>query len=213
MRETNIILIDDHTFYHKCFPNILKSHKELCLIECFKSIEETKEYFEDYVDMIDLVILDILLPDGYGDQLIKWLKHVSPKIKILVLSSYDYIETIAVCMNKGADGYMVKSQKSEELFVAIAEVVAGSPYIPKSICINQYQLTRRQYKWIESLNEMEHLFIKLSNEGKTLKEIGLHLVKSVRTVEKYRDELYFKCKLEKPNKISFLNICKKLLLI
>jgi DNA-binding NarL/FixJ family response regulator len=85
---------------------------------------------------VDIVLLDLALPDISGLELLKSVREVQPRLKILVFTMYQDRVLADACLHDGADGFVPKIAGMEELLDAIGRVLAGecyrSPRVPKS---------------------------------------------------------------------------------
>ncbi len=88
------------------------------------------------LSQVDLVLLDLALPDTAGLELVERVRKEHPALKILVLTMFVDRVLADACLQSGADGFIPKIAPSEELAHAIEEVLAGrqylSPRLPKT---------------------------------------------------------------------------------
>lgn len=85
--------------------------------------EGSKESFLELLtrERFDLLVLDWMLPDGTGAEIIGWVRsHLGWEIPVLVLTGRDDEETVVSALASGADDYVVKSAKSMELLARVA---------------------------------------------------------------------------------------------
>ncbi len=69
---------------------------------------------------LDLVTLDIKLPDLDGMELLRQMKSIRPEVPVIILTAYDYLYDFIVC---DADGYLVKSPDFTPLKAEIKKVL------------------------------------------------------------------------------------------
>lgn len=84
----------------------------------------------------DLLILDLNLPEKDGLEVIHQVRHHWPDIKILALSSHDELKIIKSAFKLGVNGYVLKNQTVDELFVAIQKVMAGQVFLSEGIILH-----------------------------------------------------------------------------
>lgn len=77
----------------------------------------------------DLLLLDLNLPDGAGQQLARESRAQHPQIPVLVLTTFDDIPSVLGAMRAGANGYLVKSARRDELISAVRTVAEGGCYL------------------------------------------------------------------------------------
>ena len=90
----NIILTDDHQVVREGMKFLLSTTSDINVVEDFDSGRETLEYLEDNHDKINLVLIDLVMPEMDGIELTALLKEKYKHIKVLVLSSYTSEEYI-----------------------------------------------------------------------------------------------------------------------
>ena len=75
----------------------------------------------------DVVLMDLLMPDGDGIAAIRGLRAAQPKARVLVLSSYIDDAQVFSAIQAGAGGYQLKDIQPDALADAIRDVHAGRP--------------------------------------------------------------------------------------
>ena len=68
-----------------------------------------------------LALVDIRLPDMDGVELLTGMKQTTPKMVKIILTGYPSLENAVEAVNRGADGYIVKPVKMDELMTMINE--------------------------------------------------------------------------------------------
>ena len=126
----HILIVDDHAF--------VCAGLKATLLERLDDIEVTTTQRGDEVlsivtnKGIDLIILDLFMPGGYGGfGLIGLLHDRYPCIPIIVLSASENSAHIKKCFELGVTGFVTKSAPKEALFEAIEKVLDGDQYVPK----------------------------------------------------------------------------------
>lgn len=98
--------------------NIILTGKNLEL-DHVKNLAAAADYLKD--DQPAIVILDNKLPDGFGVDLIPEIKKAYPGIKVIMISGYDQAVK-DVALENGADVYLEKPFKKDQLFQAIMDL-------------------------------------------------------------------------------------------
>ena len=80
-----------------------------------KNGQEAKEIFLKNKEIIDLVILDMILPDMDGNEIFKILKGVEPKVKVLISSGYIMDSQIETLLKGGCLGFIHKPFEISDL--------------------------------------------------------------------------------------------------
>ena len=131
MDMKNILIIEDHaltSFALKTTLSIQSYSKEIFeatnASDAYKIIEENK---------IDLILMDIGLPDINGIEATKYIKSKHPEIKIAILTSHCDKEEVTQCLEAGICAYCTKDIKPEKLAIVIKDILDGSMYFDSSV--------------------------------------------------------------------------------
>lgn len=79
---------------------------------------------------LDLVLLDLLLPDVNGLSLLHTVRARQPMLPVIVVSALDDAGTIKRSIQAGANGFVPKSSPSDVLLDAVRAVLAGGLFVP-----------------------------------------------------------------------------------
>ena len=115
----NILLVEDTESIIKGLTYSLE--KENYNLKVMTSIKDTKEYLSNNKN-IDLIILDITLPDGNGYELFKSTIKVL-NIPTIFLTAMDNEDNIVECLNSGAEDYITKPFSTKELLARINRIL------------------------------------------------------------------------------------------
>jgi DNA-binding NarL/FixJ family response regulator len=142
----------------------------------------------------DLVLLDLLLPGTSGHEAIPELAKVSPRSRVLVVSSQAAPSSVRQALSAGAAGYVPKRASDEELVAAIRQVAAGEGYVDPDL--GAKLVVPDRLAALEPLSERERDILQLLALGYTNQEIGRRRFISVRTVDTHRGHIMRKLGLE-----------------
>jgi DNA-binding NarL/FixJ family response regulator len=184
-----IAITDDHTIVIEGIKNMLKSNKE---IEVLQSFENLKDTFENLNDSVEVLLLDINLPDGSGINACKELLEKHKDLKIIALTNFEDSIFIKQILKNGAMGYLLKNTSKNELTEAIKEVNNGNRYLPKKISdilLNDSIGIENSSYFIPKLTSREKEVLALIIKEYTTDEIANELFVSNKTVESHRSNL------------------------
>ncbi|MDD2927176.1 response regulator transcription factor, partial [Rhodoferax sp.] len=78
---------------------------------------------------LDLVLLDIAMPEQDGLEVLQILRRTHPKLPVLMLSTYPEKQYAVRCIKLGAGGYLNKSADPDDMLAAVRKVAAGGMYV------------------------------------------------------------------------------------
>jgi len=204
-----IALADDHTLFAKGIEGILEEYEDLKILGLFPNGKELVDFLTD--NEVDVVLTDLNMPilDGFG--VLDACKKKFPGIKVIVLSMYDDEKIYKNCIQKGADGFILKDADPDELIFTIHEVFEGRHVQNFARVIQQanqdtfYDSFRAKYQ----LSRREVEIMRMIKDGNLNKEIAKELSLSVQTVETHRKNIYLK--LQVSSRIELVNKATELL--
>ena len=191
---TRIMIVDDHQVVIDGIKLMIEDEKNL---ECVAEAGTGKQAFELITQHeIDLVLLDINLPDISGIEICKRLTKEHPGIKILALTMYDKGSFIQQMFKSGASGYILKNAGKGELLTAIRTINSGETYVSQQVSQALMNSLLKKDKsrndFIPELTRREKEVLKLIAEEYTTQEISKSLFISLNTVETHRKNLLSK---------------------
>ncbi len=140
-----LLIVEDNENILCCMKDIL-TVKGLCVDTADNGIEgEEKAFVNDY----DLILLDLVLPDKSGEEILKYLRKEGVQTPIIIITANNSSKDIYNILNCGADDYIVKPFEYEVLEARIQAVLRrfngrGNPIIEiKNIQLNP--ITRNVY--------------------------------------------------------------------
>lgn len=135
----------------------------------------------------DLIVLDILLPDGSGLELCQSLRESGSEIPVLFLTCKDDSEDMIAGLDLGGDDYMTKPFDPNILVSRIKAILRRQGVQDKK---DSAKSTREEL--IERLTKREIEMLTLIKAGYTNQEIALHFQISIGTVKGYNNQLFGK---------------------
>ena len=191
-----VLIADDHKLYREGIKSLLEDDKDIHI-----SIEVSSgaEILEKLVNNpIDIILMDIDMPDMNGIEATKVVKEHYPDTRILILSMYDDLEFILDVLKAGASGYLLKSSESLDLIGAIKALALGSCFysekISNKLCdylnqVNQVAAPVIHTSDKPSLTKREQEILELIGKEYTNQEIAEELFISTNTVFTHRKNL------------------------
>lgn len=199
MDKPSVLLADDHALVRTGIRSILEPDYEIV-----GEVQDGRELVQAAVnlDHIDVIVVDISMPNLNGLEAIRLLQKRGIQAKIIVLTMHSSVDFAVQALQLGVSGYVLKVDVSEELSRAIKEALAGRLYISPSITKDVMTLlmedpntlSGKHSPW-EQLTSREREVLQLVAEGHTMPAIAEVLHISSRTVERHKYSLMDKLKL------------------
>jgi DNA-binding NarL/FixJ family response regulator len=134
------------------------------------------------------------MPKASGIEVTRWVREHHPQIGVLILTAYDDDPYVMAVLQAGANGYVMKTAKAEDLIQAVHDVHDGKSALDSSITKKlMSNLFKREDKQVmEPLTERELDVLRLAAKGYTNKAIGIQLNISDRTVQGHLAHIFAK---------------------
>ncbi|MCH7411034.1 response regulator transcription factor [Belliella sp. DSM 111904] len=188
-----ILISDDHQMFIDGLKSILNFSEEIEVVGQAMSGKEVLSFCER--KEVDIVIMDINMPEMDGIETTKKLILSHPKVKILGLSMHNDRSFISDMLKAGAHGYILKNTGAQDLLAAIKSLHQGENYLGdevKQTLLNTFIKNTFKQQVSEKLSEREFEVLESIASGLTTNEIADKLFISKNTVETHRKNLLYK---------------------
>ncbi|MFZ0390249.1 MAG: response regulator transcription factor [Calditrichia bacterium] len=184
-----VCVVDDHTLIREGFKKLLSAEDDFQVDSEASSAEELLNILQE--KQIDVVVLDISLPDKNGLELLSDLKFYHPDLKILILSMHSEDRFARRALKEGASGYITKETAGDVLVKAVRKVAAGGKYLSANLAetLAAQLASGTHLAKHEQLSGREFQVLRQLATGKSIREIGDELNLSPKTVSTYRKRL------------------------
>ena len=136
-------------------------------------------------DGLDVVLLDIALPERDGLDVLQSLRRDWPALPVLMLSTYPENQYAVRCIRLGAAGYLNKSADPDVMVAAVRKAAGGGMYVTPATAEALASAVGKGAS-AEALSQREHQVFRLLTTGCTVSEIGAQLGLAPNTVSTYR---------------------------
>jgi DNA-binding NarL/FixJ family response regulator len=188
----SVLIVDDHALFRAGLRCRLELERDITPVG--EAATAAQAVSKARALQPDLVLLDLLLPGTSGHEAIPELAKVSPRSRVLVVSSQAAPSSVRQALSAGAAGYVPKRASDEELVAAIRQVAAGEGYVDPDL--GAKLVVPDRLAALEPLSERERDILQLLALGYTNQEIGRKRFISVRTVDTHRGHIMRKLGLE-----------------
>jgi two-component system invasion response regulator UvrY len=167
---------------------------------------------------IDVVLLDIAMPQRDGLDILRQLKSEAPKLPVLMLSTYPDRQYAVRSLKLGAQGYLNKSLDAEQMVEAIRRVARGGLFITPSVAellagaLALPGAAAAEEKPLDGLlSHREFQVFRLLAGGRSVGEIAEQLVLAPNTVSTYRARILEKTGVRNDVELALLAVRQALL--
>jgi len=199
--ELRIFIVDDNANHSTGIKQLLELQSGYNVVGISTNGDEGIKRLQN-MD-VDLVLMDMNMPELDGVSAIQQITAIKPNLKILTLTGYDDPDLIFRAMRAGAKGYILKTMVTSQLIAAIEEVIAGKVYLPPALATKffdefhvkvakQNRPDPTKQALLGYLTSREKEVLKLLTEGITYKGVADKLVISETTVKTHVNNIFQK---------------------
>ncbi|WP_341226183.1 response regulator transcription factor [uncultured Arcticibacterium sp.] len=192
---TKVALIDDHSLIRNALGELICRFDDY---EVTHQASNGKEFISslDIDKLPDIALVDINMPVMDGFQTAEALSKEFPFIKIMALSVEDEEESIIKMLRCGAKGYLLKDSDTQDLRLALDELSSKGYYhsdLVANTLLSSLNGNKKAVK-VSQINYQarEFEFLQMACSELTYKEIADKMCISPRTVDGYRENLFYK---------------------
>jgi len=190
---TRIAIVEDNRVIGESLMEFVRTDTECeCVCVCATAEQALKEIPKRQVD---IVLMDIQLPDISGIECTARLKQLLPAVQIIMVTVYEDTERIFMALRAGACGYLLKRCTPEELISAIREVRQGGAPMSREIArkvIFSFQEPVTTAAEVEGLSPREREILELLASGFPNKQIADRVGLTDGTVRWHLRHVYHK---------------------
>jgi two-component system, NarL family, nitrate/nitrite response regulator NarL len=206
MKPLKIIIADDHPLLVEGLRRMLEEMEEVEVPEPVSNGRQLLARLREQA--VDMVLLDLHMPQLDGLETLKILQREFPALKILIFTNYNQRKLLREARNLGARGYLLKNCTSQTLKEAVLTVSDGGTWFQEEEAraaeephftddfMRKYQITQREVEIIRKIAQ-----------GFTSKEIGEQLYVSEFTVNAHRRNICRKLDIYTP--VGLVNFAKE----
>ena len=181
-----LLLVEDHASFRQTLALVFDQQPDFEVVGQAGSLDEARQLMRGRE--ADMGVIDLVLPDGEGVELIEELHEVNPEFAALVLTASLDRAAHAKAIEAGAAGVLHKSADVDEIMDATRRLAAGETLISSDELVEMLRLAgqsreeeREARESIEQLTRREIQVLEALGEGLTNREIAERLHMSVDT--------------------------------
>lgn len=185
--KIKVAIVDDHPLVIEGLKALLRGKKDISVVYCCENGTDILTFLK--TNWVDIVLLDINLPDIVGTEVCKHISKDHKNTSVIGLSTYGERSIINQMISNGAKGYLLKNVTESELTEAINKVYRGKYYYGSEIQQAMASTIFHSMGNTPRLTKREKQILELIVSGKTTNNIAQELFISPLTVETHRRNL------------------------
>jgi DNA-binding NarL/FixJ family response regulator len=182
------LLVDDHPLFRQALRSVLRAAKAQLTIAEAETLASARAILGTHAD-IDLILLDMQLPDCEGFEGLLNLRSEFPQIPVVMVSANLDEGVASRALAFGAAGYIPKSSNSSDIHRALKAALSGQFWSPLPITANT---NSTHIKLIKSLSPAQLRILMCLRRGLSNKQIAFEMNLTEGTVKGYVTVMYRK---------------------
>jgi DNA-binding NarL/FixJ family response regulator len=203
--KISIAIVDDHPIVIQGFRSLLENNPLYEIAGCFTTGGEFMNFLQQH--RVDVVLLDITLPDGNGVHFCSAICDAYPQTIVVALSNLNERSIISQMFRNGAKGYLLKNLSAKELLEALNTVLEGKTAMSLEVKEIMQQPDLNTLQPVPELTKREKQILQLLAAGRKSAAIAEDLFISPLTVKTHRSTLLAKFQVN--NIVSLINRAKE----
>lgn len=204
MNRTSVTLVEDDHETRERLQDIIISHSAFQLLDAASTFEQGKAALLKYKP--DVLLVDLGLPDGSGIDIIKAIFTEKLDTQAIVISGFHDEHSVFQALEAGAQGYILKHDKTQKITDAIDLMLAGgspiSPLIARMM-LQRFSQPKIEVALPEALTTRQEKILQYVSQGFSSKEIGEKLEISYHTVTTHIKNIYGKLQVNSRTEAIF----------
>ena len=191
MNSVTYFVVEDHTLTNLGIRQFFSAKDEfVCKGFAYDKNEATEKMkkLAEENKLPAILILDLMLGNSSGLEILKMVREEYPDIKVVVYSMYTNPGILSLALEYGALGFVSKDSMDVELLKAVNKVAEGGSYVQQSLVTSLF--TYRSL--LDSLTKQEQNILKKIIERKQNEQIAAELNLTIRSIENYLSRIYSK---------------------
>ncbi|MCL8207448.1 MAG: response regulator transcription factor [Actinomycetia bacterium] len=193
-----VAVVDDHEVVRVGLAELLNQEPDCRMVGEAGTVEEALRLMRS--TPVDVLLLDIRLPDGSGVDVCRQWKAAQPDTHVIMLTSFGDDDLLFSSLEAGAAGYLLKNARGRTVLDAVRTVAQGGSILDPAVAdkVLRRATTRNvPHDPLDDLTEQERRILELIAAGLTNREIGEQVYLSEKTVKHYVSNILSKLGLNR----------------
>lgn len=192
---TRVLVVDDHPMVAAGLIAVVSEEADLSIVGPAGSLREMRAIVA--TESVDVVLLDLQLPDGDGIKGIGDVKQLAPSCQVVILTAHASDSALLQAIQAGCSGFLIKDAPIDQVVEAIRSAARGEVLVSPKMLARLLPKLRRQSSTGAAgapfeLTTREEEVLQLIGQGLTNALIAERLVVSVHTVRNHVQSLLSK---------------------
>lgn len=205
-----LVIVDDHLIVLDGLRRMIETEPGWSVVATCRSAAHAIEVV--VAEPVDLVVLDLRMPEMSGLELVRRLRRDRPKLRLVVLTADISDEDLAEATRHGVNGVVLKEQAPAVLLDCIRAVMAGETFFVDqnlSAALDRIHKRGAERDWVlQALTPREIEVSRLAAAGYRSRDIGARLGISPGTVKLHLHSIY--SKLDISSRVELANLSQRL---
>lgn len=205
----NFLFVDDHSVVRAGIKLIITQHIAEANVWEAENEKQAIEILRNSV--IDVMLMDLNMPDSDPIRLIDFITTNYPKIAVIVLTMNDENVYAKRFFKLGIKGFLHKSSDNREIIRAIEHALSNRVYISDNLkqTIAESYFTGVSENPFDALSDREFQVAKEMLRGKSIQEIASSLSINTSTVSTYKGKIFEKLKIDHNNLVELISLARQ----
>ena len=128
----SLLVADDHPLFRDALQTVISGGLAGSQLAEAESLADAMTLVEQHAEL-DLLLLDLSLPDAEGLEGLTRLREVFPWLPVAIVSAHQERQLVLDAITLGAVGYIPKSTSREAMLAALTQILEGQLYLPPNI--------------------------------------------------------------------------------
>ncbi len=187
-----LVVVDDHPVVRHGLVAMLRYERDMQVVgEAENGVEAVNRIL---TLLPDVVLLDLNLPKMSGIEVMRQVRAQQPRVRFLVLTTYDTDEYIGPALEAGAQGYLLKDATPDELTRAVRSLAAGGAALEEGVAARVLESIAEPSG--DELSSRELEVLRLLVAGASNKAIAAQLNLSENTVKSHLSHIFSKLRVQ-----------------
>ena len=207
LKKTDVFIVEDHPIFRDGLSQLINTEEDLKVCGQADSVQDALAIISQARP--DILIVDIMLKNSSGLDLVRRINRKYRNMPVLVLSMYDDPLFVERILKAGARGYVAKKETTDRVIEAIRHILGGGMYLSGPLLENVlYRCIQpgRGDTVLEGLSEREFQVLNLIGQGLDNKAIAKVMDVNTRTISTYRERIKSKLRLKNSAELNMFAI-------